>query len=187
MQRLYEDEHPFIQILFTRQTGKSTYLASRMAFLTTTRTGFHVNYVTYEDESLSTFSNIKFRQAVWNTTPLRKYVQGEQGIQGEDADSDPTNEIQTFVTQTKNGIQVEVLPGSRTSANLPRCSIPGQIAFPPTIAFNGDNTNPGSIPETIIEATRISDALDSYQIDFVNPGTVRELVSITPHCLKLSD
>ena len=76
MQRLYEDEHPFIQILFARQTGKSTYLASRMAFLTTTRQGFHANYVTYEDESLSTFSNIKFRQAVWNTTPLRKYVVG---------------------------------------------------------------------------------------------------------------
>ena len=76
MQRLYEDEHPFIQILFARQTGKSTYLASRMAFLTTTRPGFHANYVTYEDESLSTFSNIKFRQALWNTAPLRKYVQG---------------------------------------------------------------------------------------------------------------
>jgi len=76
MQRLYEDEHPFIQILFARQTGKSTYLASRMGFLTTTRPGFHANYVTYEDESLSTFSNIKFRQALWNTLPLRNYVQG---------------------------------------------------------------------------------------------------------------
>lgn len=62
--------------MFPRQTGKSTTIASEMAYDTTTNPGYHANYTTYEDESLSTFSNIKFRQALWNTAQLRKYVQG---------------------------------------------------------------------------------------------------------------
>ena len=76
MQRYMEDRHISKQTLFPRQTGKSTTIASEMACDTTTVPGFHANYTTYEDESLSTFSNIKFRQAVWNTPPLRMFVVG---------------------------------------------------------------------------------------------------------------
>ena len=76
MQRYLEDLHPSKQTIFARQTGKSTTIATEMGCDTTTNPGWHANYTTYEDESLSTFSNIKFRQGLWNTDPLRVFVVG---------------------------------------------------------------------------------------------------------------
>ncbi len=74
--RVYEDENPFVMYLWARQTTKSTLFSSRMGYLTTTKAGFHANYTTYEDESLSTFSNLKFRQGLWATPQLSMYPIG---------------------------------------------------------------------------------------------------------------
>jgi hypothetical protein len=75
-QRMFEDEHPSIQYLLARQCLKTTTIASRIGYLTTTKPGFHVNYTTYEDESLSTFANLKLRQGMWSTPQLRMFVKG---------------------------------------------------------------------------------------------------------------
>ena len=74
--RIYEDEASWIMLLFARQLWKSTYDSSLMGNITTTIPGKQATYVTYEDESLSQFSNQKFRQELWNTDILRPYVQG---------------------------------------------------------------------------------------------------------------
>lgn len=76
-QRLYEDEWNWIMIKFARQTGKSTYDASRLGWFATTKPNKRAVYVTYEDESLSVFSNERFRDALWYESPIaNKYVVG---------------------------------------------------------------------------------------------------------------
>jgi len=61
MQRLYEDEWNHVMVLFARQMGKSTLATTVMGCESTTIPGNELTYVTYEDLSLSTFSNEKFR------------------------------------------------------------------------------------------------------------------------------
>lgn len=74
--RIYEDEHPSIQYLFARQCLKTTTFASRIGFLAATKPGSHTNYTTYEDESLSTFANLKLRQGMWSDPRLSMFVKG---------------------------------------------------------------------------------------------------------------
>ena len=74
--RIYEDEASWIMLLFARQLWKSTYDSSLMGNVTTTIPGQQATYVTYEDESLSQFSNQKFRQELWNTSILKPYLEG---------------------------------------------------------------------------------------------------------------
>lgn len=69
---LYMDEWVKIMIIFARQMGKSTYLASRAGWKMTTKPNFRGTFVTHEDEALSVFSNEKFRQALWQESPIAK-------------------------------------------------------------------------------------------------------------------
>lgn len=78
-QAIYEDHHPFIMIVGGRQIFKSTYFGDKLGHLATTKRGSTGIYVTHDDESLSAFSNDKYRIAVLEDNPdIFRYVKGSK-------------------------------------------------------------------------------------------------------------
>lgn len=60
---IYEDNHPFIMLVIARQLGKTTWAGGLLAYYGTQDHTKGV-YVTFSDQSLSTFSNDKYRQSI---------------------------------------------------------------------------------------------------------------------------
>ncbi|MCA9828658.1 MAG: hypothetical protein KC444_09795, partial [Nitrosopumilus sp.] len=81
MQRVYEDESNHVMVVFARQMGKSTLATTTMGCESTTIPGHEITYVTYEDLSLSTFSNEKFRP-MFETEQLRPFTYNPIGEVG---------------------------------------------------------------------------------------------------------
>lgn len=69
-----EDKHPFKFLLWGRQWGKTTMLASDLAYAATTNYDYDQTYFNFKLDALRTFSNNKFRQDVFGTPPLSKYL-----------------------------------------------------------------------------------------------------------------
>lgn len=78
-QAIYEDTHPFIMIVGGRQIFKSSFFGDKLGHLATTKKGKTGIYVTHDDDSLSAFSNDKFRASVLEDNPdVYKYVKGSK-------------------------------------------------------------------------------------------------------------
>jgi len=69
-----EDRHPFKFLLWGRQWGKTTMIASDLAYYATTNYDYDQTYFNFKLDALRTFSNNKFRQDVFGTEPLSKYL-----------------------------------------------------------------------------------------------------------------
>lgn len=70
------DFHPFIMLLLARQWGKTTIIASNLAFHASTKEHFDQMYFNFKEANLKTFTENKFRQDVFGTGPLSEYVAG---------------------------------------------------------------------------------------------------------------
>jgi len=70
------DEHPFKYYLWGRQWGKTTGVASDLAYAASTINDYDQTYVNFKLDNLRTFSENKFRQDVFGKEPLSKYVSG---------------------------------------------------------------------------------------------------------------
>lgn len=81
MRQVYEDEWNHVMVVFARQMGKSTLATSTMGCESTSIPGNESTYVTYEDLSLSTYSNEKFRP-MWETPQLSPYTYNPIGDVG---------------------------------------------------------------------------------------------------------
>jgi len=69
-----QDKHPFKFLLWARQWGKTTMLASDLAHAATTNYDYDQTYFNFKLDALRTFSNNKFRQDVFGKFPLSKYI-----------------------------------------------------------------------------------------------------------------
>jgi len=69
-----QDQHPFKFLLWGRQWGKTTMIASDLAFAATTNYDYDQTYFNFKLDTLRTFSNNKFRQDVFGTLPLSRYI-----------------------------------------------------------------------------------------------------------------
>jgi len=69
-----KDQHPFKFLLWGRQWGKTTMIASDLAYAATTNYDYDQTYFNFKLDALRTFSNNKFRQDVFGTEPLSKYL-----------------------------------------------------------------------------------------------------------------
>ena len=69
-----QDQHPFKFLLWGRQWGKTTIIASDLAYAATTNYDYDQTYFNFKLDALRTFSNNKFRQDVFGTEPLSKYI-----------------------------------------------------------------------------------------------------------------
>lgn len=77
LRQMHEDDWDWIMYLFARQMTKSSLIATDMACLMTTQPNQKAVYCTFEDEALSVFSNEKWRDALWDESPIaRKFVIG---------------------------------------------------------------------------------------------------------------
>ena len=98
-----EDKHPFKFLLWGRQWGKTTMIASDLAYAATTNYDYDQTYFNFKLDALRTFSNNKFRQDVFGTEPLSKYLKSIGSNIG------AANKIET---QTRCIIDM-LLPGSK--------------------------------------------------------------------------
>lgn len=89
--RIYLDEHPWIMLLIGRQRGKTTYGGGRMAYYLT-QDHKKVVYVTFEDESLRTFSSDKFRNSIISDDNPELY----QVIKGSKADKGGMSRVESL-------------------------------------------------------------------------------------------
>jgi len=69
-----EDKHPFKFLLWGRQWGKTTMIASDLAYYATINYDYDQTYFNFKLDALRTFSNNKFRQDVFGVEPLSKYL-----------------------------------------------------------------------------------------------------------------
>ena len=76
MLSISKDLHPFIMLLLARQWGKTTHFASVLAHGASTNNNYDQTYINFEQESLKTFSDNKFRKDVFAEHPLSEYIQG---------------------------------------------------------------------------------------------------------------
>jgi len=98
-----EDKHPFKFLLWGRQWGKTTMLASDLAYAATINYDYDQTYFNFKLDALRTFSNNKFRQDVFGTEPLSKYLKSIGSNIG------AANKIET---QTRSIIDM-LLPGAK--------------------------------------------------------------------------
>jgi hypothetical protein len=70
LRQLHDDDWNWIMYLFARQMTKSSLLATEMAYLMTNSPNKKAVYCTFEDEALSVFSNEKWRDALWDESPI---------------------------------------------------------------------------------------------------------------------
>jgi len=86
-----EDKHPFKFLLWGRQWGKTTMLASDLAYAATINYDYDQTYFNFKLDVLRTFSNNKFRQDVFGTEPLSKYLKSIGNNIG------ATNKVDTYL------------------------------------------------------------------------------------------
>lgn len=98
-----EDKHPFKFLLWGRQWGKTTMLASDLAYAATINYDYDQTYFNFKLDALRTFSNNKFRQDVFGTEPLSKYLKSIGSNIG------AANKVET---QTRSIIDM-LLPGAK--------------------------------------------------------------------------
>jgi hypothetical protein len=79
MEKPYRDDAPNQMIVWARQTGKTSLKANRLAYKAVSKNNSWQVYVTYEDESLRTFVNTKYRFSVYQGKDnfLAKFVNGK--------------------------------------------------------------------------------------------------------------
>ena len=70
------DPHPFKMWVWARQWGKTTEIASDLAYNASTKYNFDQTYFNFKMDTLRTFSENKFRQDVFGHEPLSKYISG---------------------------------------------------------------------------------------------------------------
>lgn len=98
-----QDDHPFKFILWGRQWGKTTMLASDLAHAATTNYDYDQTYLNFKLDVLRTFSNNKFRQDVFGVLPLSKYLKSMGSNIG------AVNRVETMTRSTIDML----LPGAR--------------------------------------------------------------------------
>jgi len=98
-----QDKHPFKFLLWGRQWGKTTMLASDLAYAATTNYDYDQTYFNFKLDALRTFSNNKFRQDVFGSEPLSKYLKSIGNNIG------ATNKVETH---TRSIIDM-LLPGAK--------------------------------------------------------------------------
>lgn len=98
-----EDRHPFKFLLWGRQWGKTTMIASDLAYYATTNYDYDQTYFNFKLDALRTFSNNKFRQDVFGVPPLSKYLKSLGNNIG------ATNKVETY---TRSIIDM-LLPGAK--------------------------------------------------------------------------
>ncbi len=98
-----KDKHPFKFLLWGRQWGKTTMLASDLAYYATTNYDYDQTYFNFKLDALRTFSNNKFRQDVFGVEPLSKYLRSIGSNIG------AANKVET---QTRSIIDM-LLPGAK--------------------------------------------------------------------------
>ncbi len=74
--KVLQDQHPWIQLLWARQWGKTTLFATILAHAASTNYDYDQTYVNFELEALKTFSDNKFRKDVFEHYPLSEYIEG---------------------------------------------------------------------------------------------------------------
>ena len=74
--KVIRDQHPWIQLLWARQWGKTTLFATILAHAASTNWDYDQTYVNFELEALKTFSDNKFRKDVFEHYPLSAYIEG---------------------------------------------------------------------------------------------------------------
>jgi len=70
------DQHPWIQLLWARQWGKTTLFATILGHAASINWDYDQTYVNFELEALKTFSDNKFRKDVFAQYPLSEYIEG---------------------------------------------------------------------------------------------------------------
>lgn len=82
LQRIIQDKHPFRMGIIARQWFKTTMIGSDLAFDATTKYDYDQVYLNFKEPNLKTFSENKFRQDVFGTWPLSKYIKSASGRLG---------------------------------------------------------------------------------------------------------
>ena len=100
MIKIIKDEHPFKFLLLARQWGKTTGIASNLAYHASTKNNFDQMYFNFKEANLKTFTENKFRQDVFGDGPLSKYVAGISRL----------GSMNRIVLKTKSAIDM-LLPG----------------------------------------------------------------------------
>jgi hypothetical protein len=77
LRQRHEDDWSWIMDIWARQMSKSSLIATDMAHMMTTKPNQKAVFCTFEDEALSVFSNEKWREALWDESPIAKsFVKG---------------------------------------------------------------------------------------------------------------
>lgn len=95
------DNFAFKMEVLARQWGKTTMFGSDLAYWATTNYDFDQTYFNFKLDNLRTFSENKFRQDVFGTYPLSKYIKAPTGQLGA---------MNRVVTKTRSIIDM-LLPG----------------------------------------------------------------------------
>lgn len=98
---IVQDKHPFRMGVIARQWFKTTMMGSDLAFDATTNYDYDQVYLNFKETNLKTFSENKFRQDVFGTWPLSKYIKSASGRLGS---------MERVVTNTRSIIDM-MLPG----------------------------------------------------------------------------
>ncbi len=101
LQDLIQDKHPFKMGMLARQWFKTTMMGSDLAFDATTHYDYDQIYFNFKEHNLKTFSENKFRQDVFGSWPLSKYIKSASGRLGS---------MERVVTNTRSVIDM-MLPG----------------------------------------------------------------------------
>jgi len=101
LKSIVQDQHPFRMGVIARQWFKTTMIGSDLAYDATTHYDYDQVYLNFKEPNLKTFSENKFRQDVFGTWPLSKYIKSASGRLGS---------MERVVTNTRSIIDM-MLPG----------------------------------------------------------------------------
>lgn len=101
LREIVQDKHPFRMGVIARQWFKTTMIGSDLAYDATTHYDYDQVYLNFKEPNLKTFSENKFRQDVFGTWPLSKYIKSASGRLGS---------MERVVTNTRSIIDM-MLPG----------------------------------------------------------------------------
>jgi len=101
LKAIVQDKHPFRMGVIARQWFKTTMIGSDLAYDATTHYDYDQVYLNFKEPNLKTFSENKFRQDVFGTWPLSKYIKSASGRLGS---------MERVVTNTRSVIDM-MLPG----------------------------------------------------------------------------
>lgn len=101
LRAIVQDKHPFRMGVIARQWFKTTMIGSDLAYDATTHYDYDQVYLNFKEPNLKTFSENKFRQDVFGSWPLSKYIKSASGRLGS---------MERVVTNTRSIIDM-MLPG----------------------------------------------------------------------------